>query len=84
MRLYDEIFKSVEGEAFARCVFSPRGGGYFEGVKALEEFSLEKIVLYFPKERVEVTGENLSIGKYCEGDLRVDGKIHSLRVLEGE
>ena len=44
MRLYEEIFKDVDGVFFARCSVIPRGGGYFEGVKAVEDFSDEKIV----------------------------------------
>lgn len=83
MRLYDEIFKSVD-IASARCVVVPSGGGYFEGVKTVGDFSPEKIVLYFSRESVEVEGEELSIKKYCDGDLELSGKILSLRVLGGE
>lgn len=83
MRLYDEIFKSVETAA-ARCVVVPSGGGYFEGVKTVGDFSPEKIVLYFPRESVEIEGEELSIKKYCDGDLELSGKIVCLRVVGGE
>ena len=82
MRLYDEIFKNTEGVALSRCIVVPCGGGYFEGVKAVGDFSPERIVLYFPKESVEVTGIALAIKKYCEGDLHLTGEIHTLRVLE--
>ncbi len=80
MRLYDEIFKSEEGGALARCILLPGSGGYFQGVKTVEEFSAEKITLCFPKRKVEVEGEGLFIKKYCEGDLQIDGRIDSLRV----
>lgn len=83
MRLYDEIFKNAEGTALCRCIVVPRGGGYFEGVKAVGDFSPERIVLYFPRESVEVLGEALSIGKYYEGDLRLTGRIFCVRVLDG-
>ena len=43
MRLYEEIFKDVDGVFFARCSVIPRGGGYFEGVKAVEDFSDEPL-----------------------------------------
>ena len=81
MRLYDEIFKSADGAA-ARCVVVPNGGGYFEGVKTVGDFSPERVVLYFPRESVEVEGENLSIKKYCDGDLELSGRIFALRVTE--
>lgn len=86
MRLYDEIFKNADGGAFARCVIVPCGGGYFEGVKAVGDFSPQRIVLCFPKESVEVVGEGLTIKKYCDGDLQLAGEIHTLQVLgkEGE
>ena len=84
MRLYDEIFKNADGGALARCVIVPCGGGYFEGVKTVGDFSSERIVLYFPKEGVEVVGKALTIKKYCDGDLQLAGKIHALRVLEKE
>ena len=81
MRLYDEIFKSADGAACARCIFVPDGGGYFEGVKYVEDFSAEKIALRFPHNRLEIEGKTLSIVKYCDGDLEIGGKILSLRVL---
>ena len=84
MRLYDEIFKNADGGALARCVIVPCGGGYFEGVKAVGDFSFERIVLYFPKESVEVEGVDLTIKKYCDGDLQLTGKIYALRVIDGE
>jgi hypothetical protein len=82
MRLYDEIFKSVDGMAQKRCVFVVGGGGYFEGVKAVGDFSSQKIVLYFPHECVEVEGSELAIKKYCDGDLELSGKIVCIRLLE--
>lgn len=81
MRLYDEIFKTVDGAGCARCIFVPDGGGYFEGVKYVEDFSAERIALSFPRKRLEIEGKALSIVKYCDGDLEIGGKITALRVL---
>ena len=81
MRLYDEIFKNADGTAFARCVIVPRGGGYFEGVKSVADFSDEKVTLCFPREWVEVEGKRLCIKKYCDGDLQISGTITSLKVV---
>ena len=80
MRLFDEIFKNDTLASLARCVVIVGGGGYFEGVKTVGDFTPERIVLYFPKATVIIEGENLSIGKYCDGDLRLLGKIHSWRI----
>ncbi len=84
MRLYDEIFKNADGAAMERCAVVPNGGGYFEGVKALGEFSPTRIVLCFPKIEVEVLGEGLSVRKYYDGDLQIAGKISALKTLGGE
>lgn len=79
MRLYDEIFKDADGFPFARCTLVPGGGGYFEGVKAVGDFSTERVVVCFPHSTVEVEGEGLSIKKYYDGDLQLTGRIFSLR-----
>ncbi len=84
MRLYDEIMKSADGGAFSRCVIVPRGAGYFEGVKAVGEFSPERVEICFPKETVVAEGVNLHIKKYCDGDLQLSGRILCVRVLERE
>ena len=81
MRLYEEIFKNADGAAFARCVIVPLGGGYFEGVKSVVDFSDEKLTLAFPKQTVEIEGKALRIKKYCDGDLHLLGKIISMRVV---
>jgi len=84
MRLYDEIFNNPDGGASTRCVIVPNGGGYFEGVKWVGDFSSEKILVCFPRLHVEVEGEDLTIKKYCDGDLRISGKIRLVRVVDGK
>ncbi len=81
MRLYEELFKSADGGALSRCIWIPRGGGYFQGVKAVGDFSPERIVICFPKDEVEAVGRGLSIKKYCDGDLELSGCLLSVRVL---
>lgn len=81
MRIIDELLKDPEGAAVARCTFVPDGGGYFEGVKSVGEFSPQKIVVCFPKKSVAAEGENLIIKKYCDGDLQIAGEISALYVL---
>ena len=79
MRLYDEIFKNASGMALSRYTVAVQGGGYFEGVKAVGDFSSEQIVLYFPHASVQIDGVDLSIGKYCDGDLRLKGKVRAMQ-----
>ncbi len=84
MRLYEEIFKNAEGGALQRCTVVPNGGGYFQGVKAVGEFSSERVLLYFPRQAVAIEGRELSIKKYYDGDLQLAGAITLLQVLDGE
>ncbi|MBQ9728407.1 MAG: YabP/YqfC family sporulation protein [Clostridia bacterium] len=79
MRLYDEIFKDVEGMSTARYTVVPNGGGYFEGVKAVGDFSPQSVVVYFPNSSVIAEGENLRIKKYYDGDLQIAGRIFCVR-----
>ncbi len=81
MRIYDEVFKNPTESACARCVVVPGGGGYLEGVKSVGDFSAEKIVVYFPKQTVEVEGVNLAIKKYYDGDLQIGGRVTGVRVV---
>lgn len=80
MRLYDEIFKNADDFSFSRCTVVPGGGGYFEGVKAVGDFSSEKIVICFSHGSVAVEGKGLTIKKYYDGDLQLSGQIYALRV----
>lgn len=88
MRFIDELWKREGNDFAARCTVVVGGGGYFEGVKAVGEFSADKVVLYFSGETLEVEGKNLFIQKYLDGDLQLGGKIALLRrvtaVKEGE
>ena len=78
MRLYDEIFKNTEGFPFMRCTIVPCGGGYFEGVKAVGDFSPERVVICFPHHTISVEGKGLAIKKYYDGDLQLSGQIFTL------
>ena len=80
MRLYDELFKNAEGNSFTRCTIIPLGGGYFEGVKSVGDFTPNRLEIWFAKEKVVIDGEDFSIRKYCDGDLQMDGKIYRLQV----
>ena len=78
MRLYDEIFKGEQG-VFPRAVWLMGGGAYFQGVKAVGDFSPTQLCLYFSKGYAEIIGERLQISKYCDGDLSLSGIVYSVQ-----
>jgi hypothetical protein len=84
MRLYDEIFKSADGLAFRKYTVVVGGGGYFEGVKSVGDFSTERIILFYPKCSLQIDGKDLMIKKYCDGDLELSGVVHTVTLLNGD
>lgn len=84
MRLYNEIFKNADGLAYCRYTVVLGGGGYFEGVKSVGDFSPEQIVLFFPKCSLQIDGKGLEIKKYCDGDLELVGAIYTVTTLNGD
>ena len=53
-------------------------GIFIEGVKTIESFSVEKVVLKTKSGYLEINGENLKITKYGEGDVALNGKINGV------
>ena len=80
MHLYEEIFQNTEGISLSRCTIVPGGGGFFEGVKAVGDFSPLCVEICFPKMKVAVEGQDLAIVKYVDGDLQLSGRIDRLSV----
>lgn len=64
-------------EDYRVTLFGGRSG-YFEGVKGIASFSEGEVVLFLKKGRLTVTGEKLTLGKFCEGDLVICGNIFRL------
>lgn len=53
-------------------------GGYFQCVKKIENYSLDKIEFSIKNRIVVVKGERLCIKKFCKGDLVIWGKINTV------
>ncbi len=83
---YREISEKTKEELslYPRCRLEIGAGGYFENVKSIGDFSTEKIVLYFPKNALEIQGQNFVIGKFYDGDLQLLGRIESVKLLAFE
>ena len=76
MELFREISRSLKAETGAGVSFTVlEGGGYFQNVKRIEEFSSETILLRGKKGKVRLIGRDLSLSKYYAGDVAVLGEI---------
>ncbi len=63
---------------FSKITIIGEVAGYFENVKSIKKYSKEEIILLIKKQMVKISGEELTIKKYCEGDLAICGKIKSI------
>ena len=77
MAFIENIFDSLgfENANAFKVTLLGNCGGYFENVSDIRSYSSEEIVLAFKKCILTVTGENLTVKKYCMGDVAVCGKI---------
>ena len=58
------------------------GGGYFIGVKKLLTVEDNELSLIVAKCKITVTGENLKITKFVDGDLGFRGKVLKIERCE--
>ena len=75
MELLQQILKEAGADTLCSVTIIPDFGAYFKGVKCVEEYSQESIILIAHKRRWQVYGENLSIDKYFEQDLLIRGSV---------
>ena len=80
MKLLEQILSELGADTLKSFSIIPDFGGYFRSVKGVVEYSSEKIVLALKKNRITVTGENLTLGKYFEEDLLIKGKIKGVQI----
>ena len=75
MKMLQQILSEAGADTAKSYTIIPEFGGYFKSVKQVIEYSSEKVVLQIGKTRLIVTGKNLAIGKYFEGDLLISGNV---------
>ena len=80
MKLLEQILSELGADTLKSFSIIPDFGGYFRSVKGVVEYSSEKIVLALKKNRITVTGENLTLGKYFEEDLLIKGKLKGVQI----
>ena len=78
MRLFSEIASALgreEDSSRVQYTVLDGGGGYFQNVKKILEFSEGTVVFAGRRGAVRVEGEGLYLGKYYLGDAIVRGNI---------
>ena len=80
MKLLEQILSELGADTLKSFSIIPDFGGYFRSVKGVAEYSSGKVVLALKKNRITVVGENLTLGKYFEEDLLINGKITGVEI----
>ncbi len=80
MKLIQQILAERGGDIDRSFTIILGFGGYFKGVKRVEEFSEQSIVLTAYGKKLSVRGEKLSIGEYFQGDIFISGEIKVVEV----
>ena len=76
MKLLEQILSELGADSLKSFSIVPDFGGYFRSIKGVAE----KIVLTLRKNKIILTGENLTLGKYFEEDLLIKGKIKGVEI----
>lgn len=58
----------------------PAFGGYFRSVKAVTEFTPERVSFALRKGRITLEGENLEVAEYFEEDVLIRGDVKVIRI----
>ena len=80
MKLLEQILSELGADTLKSFSIIPDFGGYFRSIKGVVEYSSEKVVLALKKNKITVTGENLTLGKYFEEDLLIKGKVKGVQI----
>jgi hypothetical protein len=80
MKLLQQILAEAGGDTAKAFTIIPNFGAYFKGVKSVNEYTPQKIILNVGKIKVEIRGEHLEIGKYFQGDLFVKGDVRGTEI----
>jgi len=75
MKLIEQILAEAGVDVGKAFYVSPHVCAYFKAVKAVEDYSPYKIILYVGKIRIVVSGKNLILLKYFESDLYISGDV---------
>lgn len=86
MGLIENIFESLGlqdlvCEKDSRITLIGKTACYIEGVKSIKSYSNEEVFLRLKDGEFIITGEELFIKKYCEGDIAICGKIVKIERL---
>lgn len=82
MSFIEEIYDSFkQTNADNRFVVIGMNCAYFEGVKSIDKLTNSLIILQMKKQKLGIEGTNLTIKKYCSGDVSIKGQIAKVALI---
>lgn len=81
MKLIEQILSELGFDGGQSVCFIPRKCCYLKGVKDIPDLSPSRITLNVGRITLCVSGENLSVGSYFQGDALIVGEVTALEVL---
>ena len=87
MKLFEEILDSLQIERElihnkTKFILYGKKLAYFENVKKIFAFTPTELIVWTKDGKVQVSGTNLTIGQYGDGDLVLQGSIDSVVFLQ--
>ncbi|MCD8372785.1 MAG: YabP/YqfC family sporulation protein [Clostridia bacterium] len=84
MNLIEQLLAQIGADGSAAFTVCIGEYAYFKGVKGVATLSSQKITLIIGKNLLAVTGENLSVAEYFQGDLIIKGGICGVQIEKSE
>lgn len=80
MKLLEQILNEMGADTLKSITLVPGMCCHLKSVRAVVEFSAQKIELKVGKMRVTLEGNDMQIGEYFEGDILVKGDIRGIKI----
>lgn len=80
MKLVEQILRELGADGLNGITLVPGRCCYLKSVKSVINISEESIILAVGKNRVEISGGELEVGEYFEGDVIIKGDVRAVKV----
>ena len=80
MKLLQQVLEELGADTLKSFTIVPAFGGYFSSIKAVLEYSDQKVVLRGKKFTVTLEGEKFEVGSYFQEDIFIKGDIKVIKI----
>ncbi|MCD8041054.1 MAG: hypothetical protein LUF82_06010 [Clostridia bacterium] len=80
MNLIMQLLAEMGADTSSAITVCPCGYVYIKGVKGVARLSSEGITLICGKNQISVTGTNLAVAEYFQGDIIIKGDVSGVQI----